>query len=242
MDQRLLSQLAELQSMIGDSAQPWASVSPLFNNLAATWTSLQDEMVILSTLTSLSQSLQSHTRCVSKLPMSRLLPLLEPLTVLTDEQRLEVSSQASLDTTRLVCDLIYPGTVSKYDSLPREYSGYCPVALLSGGGLLLPGNGRLGTLRWRGRYYVCSTTDRAEKFGAEPELFIHGVRQLVFRNSVLEQLLHPGGEPDTVADLDTKTDAASQTDTHPMSALISADYRWNEWDLRREALTTCKLR
>ena len=41
LDQRLLSQLAELQSMIGDSAQPWASVSPLFTNLAATWTSLQ---------------------------------------------------------------------------------------------------------------------------------------------------------------------------------------------------------
>ena len=35
------TQLAELQSMIGDSAQPWASVSPLFTNLAATWTSLQ---------------------------------------------------------------------------------------------------------------------------------------------------------------------------------------------------------
>ena len=41
LDQRLLSQLAELQGMIGDSAQPWASVSPLFTNLAATWTSLQ---------------------------------------------------------------------------------------------------------------------------------------------------------------------------------------------------------
>ena len=41
LDQRLLSQLAELQGMIGDSAQPWASVSPLFNNLSTTWTSLQ---------------------------------------------------------------------------------------------------------------------------------------------------------------------------------------------------------
>ena len=41
LDQRLLSQLAELQGMIGDSAQPWASVSPLFNHLSSTWTSLQ---------------------------------------------------------------------------------------------------------------------------------------------------------------------------------------------------------
>ena len=81
-------------------------------------------------------------------------------------------------------------------------------------------------IRWRGRYYVCSTSDRAEKFGAEPELFIHGVRQLVFRNSVLEQLLYPGGEgPDTMVDLDTKTDASSQTETHPVTDLIRPDYR-----------------
>ena len=80
-------------------------------------------------------------------------------------------------------------------------------------------------LRWRGRYYVCSTSDRAEKFGAEPELFINGVRQLVYRNSVLEQLLYPGGEADTMVDLDTKMDAASQTETHPVTDLIRPDYR-----------------
>ena len=107
----------------------------------------QDEMVVLSNLTSLSQSLQSHHRCVSRLPPSRLQSLLEQLTITTDDERLEASSLVEVDTTRLVCELIYPGTVSKYDSIPREYSGYCPVALLSGGGLLLPGNPRLGTLR-----------------------------------------------------------------------------------------------
>ena len=58
-----------------------------------------------------------------------------------------VPDLVEVDDTRLVCELIYPGTVSKYDSITREYSGYCPVALLSGGGLLLPGNPRLGTLR-----------------------------------------------------------------------------------------------
>ena len=242
LDQRLLSQLAELQGMIGDSAQPWASVSPLFNHLSSTWTSLQDEMVILSNLTSLTQTLQSHTRCVSRLPSSRLSSLLEPLTVLSDEQRLEASSLGEVDTTKLVCDIIYPGTVSKYDSLARQFSGFCPVALLSGGGFLLPGNAGLGTLRWKGRNYVCSTADRIEKFGAEPELFIQGVRQLVFRNSVLEQLLNPGGELENLAELETRTDAASQTETHPLTSLLCPDYRWNEWDLRREALNTCKLR
>ena len=90
-------------------------------------------MVVLSNLTSLSSSLQCHTKCISKLPMSRLMPLVEPLTIMTDDQRQEVNSRLDLDDTKLVCDVIYPGTVSKYDTLPLEYNGYCPIALLSGG-------------------------------------------------------------------------------------------------------------
>ena len=107
----------------------------MFTNLAATWTGLQDEMVVLSNLTSLSSSLQSHTKCISKLPMSRLMPLVEPLTIMTDDQRQEVNSRLDLDQTKLVCDVIYPGQVSKYDTLPLEYNGYCPIALLSGGNI-----------------------------------------------------------------------------------------------------------
>ena len=38
-----------VQSTIGDSAQPWASVSPMFTNLAATWTGLQVAHVTLDT-------------------------------------------------------------------------------------------------------------------------------------------------------------------------------------------------
>ena len=121
------------QSTIGDSAQPWASVSPMFTALASTWTGLQDEMVVLSNLTSLSQSLHSHTKAISKVPLTKLMPALEPLTVMTDDQRQELNTRLDLDNTKLVCDVIYPGTVSKYDTLPLEYNGFCPIALLSGG-------------------------------------------------------------------------------------------------------------
>ena len=79
-------------------------------------------------------------------------------------------------------------TLFRYDTIPLEFAGYCPIALLSGAGLLLPGNARLGTLRWRGRYYVCSTVDRAEQFGVEPDLYISAVAGLVTRHTVLEQI------------------------------------------------------
>ena len=77
----------------------------------------------------------------------------------------------------------------RYDTIPLEFAGYCPIALLSGTGLLLPGNAGLGTLKWRGRYYVCSTVDRAEQFGVEPDLYISAVAGLVARHTVLEQIL-----------------------------------------------------
>ena len=39
-----------------------------------TWCA-QDEMVVLSNLNSLTQSVHSHTRCLARLPLGRLLPL-----------------------------------------------------------------------------------------------------------------------------------------------------------------------
>ena len=96
---------------------------------------------------------------------------------------------------------------------------------------MLPGNNKLGTLKWKGRYYVCSTVDRAEQFGVEPDLYIAAVRQLVARHTVLDQMVmsRPGpGHPTSDAGLDmveAKTDAASQTETHPMAELINPDYK-----------------
>ena len=37
---------------------------------------------------------------------------------------------------------------------------------------MLPGNNKIGTLKWKCRYYVFSSVDRAEQFGSEPDLYI----------------------------------------------------------------------
>ena len=70
------------------------------------------------------------------------------------------------------------------------------------GGFLLPGCAQLGTLRWKGRLYLCSSADRAEQvtldwpsntpqFGSDPDLFLSGVAALVHRHPVLQGLLCP---------------------------------------------------
>ena len=92
----------------------------------------------------------------------------------------------------------------------------------------MPGNPRLGTLRWRGRHYVCSTVDRAEQFGVEPDLYIAAVsvrisslvtvsvtsscvqvRQLVARHTVLEQLVMAAGGGDMEPDHPLETRSIS---------------------------------
>ena len=53
--------------------------------------------------------------------------------------------------------------VEDYDAVPLEYAGFCPVALVSAQGFVLPGNRRIGYLRYDGKFYSPSTVDRAEQ-------------------------------------------------------------------------------
>ena len=148
----------------------------------------------------------------------RLLPLIEPLAIMTDEQRQEAAAGSrDLDSQHLQCEVVFPGAVQRYDHLTPELAGFCPVALLSGSGFLLPGCPRLGTLRWKGRLYICSSVDRAEQFGADPEMFLLGLATLLHRLPTLASILD--AKPAEEEQLE-KCEVASQTETHPVEALV----------------------
>ena len=94
-------------------------------------------MVVLSNLNSLTQSVHSHTRCLARLPLGRLLPLVgwadsflclqdqllwippvtvtqvEPLAVMTDEQRQEAAAKRDLESQHLQCEVVFPGAVQR---------------------------------------------------------------------------------------------------------------------------------
>ena len=72
---------------------------------------------------------------------------------------------------------------------PLSLGGFCPVALSSGRGLLLPGDRRIGLLRHRGRHYAFSSVGRARRFGADPERFVDAARRIIKENACLEHLL-----------------------------------------------------
>ena len=68
------------------------------------------------------------------------------------------------------------------------------MALVSGRGLLLPGDdgagvGAAGLLRYRGRHYAFSSLGRARRFGADPAGFVVAAARLVRECPCLENLL-----------------------------------------------------
>ena len=128
--------------------------------------------------------------------------------------------------------------------LDLSLGGFCPVAMVSGQAFLLPGNPRLGLLRFKGRHYSCSSVDRAQQFGKSPAIFVGAVERLVRENPCLEHLLGMGeedaaeGHVGAAAAKAITADLSVQTPTHlgPESGEWNPNYKWNEWDMRRDAL------
>lgn len=120
-------------------------------------------MVILAQLNALVRTLHAHTKVQAKLPTKRLEQEFYDASAASDDERNELNSQGTINTDEFECQLVCPGDVENYDAVPLEYAGFCPVALVSGQGFVLPGNRRIGYLRYEGKFYSPSTVDRAEQ-------------------------------------------------------------------------------
>ena len=116
-----------------------------------------------------------HT--LSELGLSELTP--------TDEERDQEGCRGSLDTQGFECELVSEGGEGR----KAELAGFCPVALVTGWGFVLPGNSLIGLLKYGSSYYSCSTLARAEQFGKTPLLFLNTINRIVFENSVLKRIL-----------------------------------------------------
>ena len=164
LDQDLLKHLTVLQTTIGSQmAVPSTNVYPQFVRLALTWQGFQEEMVVLAQLNALIRALHDHSKCQARLPTKRLEEEFYDASAASDDERNELSCQGTINTDDFECQLVCPGDVENYDAVPLEYAGFCPVALVSGQGFVLPGNRRIGYLRYEGKFYSPSTVDRAEQ-------------------------------------------------------------------------------
>ncbi|NXC20100.1 CF206 protein, partial [Corythaeola cristata] len=115
-------------------------IQPLFVALSNFWTGFQDEKLLLSFLTNMTNSLQQFSEIQSQLfPEEVLTTLLEGVTVKTDEERIRETMGTRVNVSDFKNqEWLFPETTDNFDELLIQYHGFCAHAI-GVKGLTLPG-------------------------------------------------------------------------------------------------------
>ncbi|NXT55317.1 CF206 protein, partial [Pluvianellus socialis] len=231
-------------------------VFPLFVTLSKQWSGFQDEILLLSFLTNMTNNLQQFLEIQSQLfPEEVLTSLLEGVTVKSDEERIRETMGTRVNVSDFKNqEWLFPETTDNFDQLLIQYHGFCAHAI-GVKGLPLPGNPAIGILRHKERCYVFSSKEAAYIFAQDPDKFIQLNAEKAKEHAELIQLLELCHQFEYLAPYaqaknadkqlmkpTTKCDSSTQTDTHILPPTIATSYEWNEWELRRKAIKLANLR
>ncbi|KAM6367635.1 cilia- and flagella-associated protein 206 isoform 2-T2 [Alca torda] len=231
-------------------------VFPLFVALSNLWSGFQNEMVLLSFLTNMTNNLQQFSEIQSQLfPEEVLTSLLEGVTVKSDEERIRETMGTRVNVSDFKNqEWLFPETTDNFDQLLIQYHGFCAHAI-GAKGLTLPGNPAIGILKHKERCYVFSSKEAAYIFAQDPDKFIQLNVERAKEHAELILLLELYHQFEYLAPYKqarnagkylmkptTKCDSGTQTDTHILPPTIVTSYEWNEWELRRKAIKLANLR
>ena len=117
--------------------------------------------MLLSDLTRLDAKLRHHTRCQRHLPLKKMESML--------------SNPSSFSEVNPVQENI-------------GFGGFCPVALVEGKGLLLPGTAG-NEVNHQETKYACSNEERAKRFSKNSSTFCKAAEDFVNTNTCFAELL-----------------------------------------------------
>ncbi|XP_063717378.1 cilia- and flagella-associated protein 206-like [Symsagittifera roscoffensis] len=218
LQNQLAQRLEQLQATVqARTAVPTAQVYPQFINLAHIWTGFQDEMVLLSVLSNIMNSLEPFTQNHREIFTEEILsPLVDLNEVKSDEQRqkeLLGSSQpqqstgdqdgdaeggesgagvggARIDPNAFTeFEWIFPETTKNFEKLPLQYRGFCGWYLVKYDRFLMPAVPSIGVLFYNDKYYAFSSKEAAYEFAADPVNYIFMVAEAAKKSPELIQLL-----------------------------------------------------
>ncbi|XP_063186097.1 cilia- and flagella-associated protein 206 isoform X1 [Chroicocephalus ridibundus] len=231
-------------------------VFPLFVALSNLWSGFQNEILLLSFLTNMTNNLQQFSEIQSQLfPEEVLTSLLEGVTVKSDEERIRETMGTRVNVSDFKNqEWLFPETTDNFDQLLIQYHGFCAHAI-GVKGLTLPGNPAIGILKHKERCYVFSSKEAAYVFAQDPDKFIQLNVEKAKEHAELILLLELYHQFEYLAlhkqarnagkylmKPTTKCDSSTQTDTHILPPTIVTSYEWNEWELRRKAIKLANLR
>eukprot|EP00494_Astrolonche_serrata_P007017 UN07042 len=153
---------------------------------------------------------------------------------------------------------------SKHADIGLEFQGFCIVTFVERNGLSRKSDLSLGVLKYKSKYYSFSSGDCLQTFIKNPEKYLTAINmistqfpwsiRLLNISSKLRILSLPARivekpEPTENDELQwnekrgaKSANAGVGTSEHSMESHIDHNYRWNEWDMRRDALTYANLR
>jgi len=138
--------------------------------------------------------------------------------------------------------------------LELDFQGFCIHTLATQDKrLLVPGDPALGVVRYMGRYCVFATERGLQDFCAEPDKYFGSVRDVCYKCPELIHLLrvHEDFPKSSLLSIIQQTagnqavaqaDAETETPLHFLESNIDKDYKWNEWEMRKEALHMADIR
>ncbi|KOC59228.1 UPF0704 protein C6orf165 like protein [Habropoda laboriosa] len=250
--ERLQGRLFKLHDTVRyRTAIPTVQVYPQFIDLADIWMGLQDEVIILSGINNFLWEIENlGARTVNVYNETILNDMLCNEEVLTDADRLK-QSMGQLILECGDCTIYYPNETKDFENINLEFLGFCAWKFVSGHGALVPGNPNNGVAKWRGKYYVFSSSTAAEEFGKDPDRHIYEALHFI-RNHLHYAYLFQVYEDvqalqtqevvsEEGAQLKTCQHQMVQTDVHILPSFIDKEYNWNIWELRNRALQLASL-
>lgn len=248
------------------SAVPVDQVYPNFITLANLWINYQDELFcvafrqgMVDTLLKRMSSFNLSDALEKFEPLAESLPEKADAGPRTEEQVVAAAKElmAQVTVSNRQVEVLHPLNYTQFSELCLEYGGFCPVTLVSSGGLVVPANREIGLLRYHEKAYGFRTTEAALQFARNPQYYVENVVNLAKHFPDLVELLQLYSFFPTVETLEkvksytrerllgrivVRSDTSSQTDTHISDSYIDPKYQWNEWELRRQAIMLVNLR
>ncbi|XP_011645595.1 cilia- and flagella-associated protein 206-like [Pogonomyrmex barbatus] len=233
------------------TAIPTTQVYPQFIDLADIWMSLQDEVIILSSINNFLWELQSlSNKAVNTYDQTKLEDIVENIDILTDAERLE-RSMGNLITECGECLIYYPNVTKDFEKINLEFLGFCAWTFATGKGALIPGNPNNGVAKWRAKYYAFKSPESAAKFGENPDRYVYEALNFVRNHPEYIHLFQLHEEIEAMQNQEELTekglrlkirhDQKVQTDVHILPPYIDKDYTSSIWELKRRALRLANI-
>jgi hypothetical protein len=228
---------------------PTAKAAPLFAALATVWRAFQNSEDLIRNFELLLARLRKHrdtfTPALSTGPpdspttAARLEPEREVRVDQAEIPKIPKESEVTADDAQAV--LVQRDADGEF-----AFNGFCPVTLVLNGGLLLPGDVLLGSVKWERKYYAFVDAEACAKFQSDPAKWHNDAIAVARKHPELVSLLGLQNEfPNLQAPrIPVKAKVpeppnakyrtmGTETILHPIESYIDRTYHWNQWELMK---------